>query len=93
MERALTKQILFWLSQQPRIWFLKTAGGLYQRRGVPDIIGCVKGKFFAIEVKSPGGELSNSQVVELNGINAAFGRASVVRSIEEAKEFIGRLRS
>lgn len=37
------------------LWF-KVHGGPYQKAGISDLLGCVAGRFVAIEVKLPGKE-------------------------------------
>lgn len=37
-------------------FYFKTHGGAYQKVGLPDIIGCHKGRMIGIEVKLPGKE-------------------------------------
>ena len=34
-------------------WFTKIVAFGYAKGGVPDILGCIRGKFVAIELKSP----------------------------------------
>ena len=45
------------------------------RRGVPDIIGCLNGKFFALELKTDVGDLDRLQREILVRIRAASGFA------------------
>lgn len=56
--------------------------------GFPDIAGVISGRFFAMEVKTAKGRLSDFQAAWLEKITAAKGRAAVVRSLAEAEEFI-----
>lgn len=59
-------------------------------RGVPagtaDIIGCYDGRFFALEVKAPGGKLTARQAAFLEEIREMGGIAAVVRSVDDAIE-------
>lgn len=69
-------------------WYFMPAMMGYGRKGIPDIIGCYKGKFFAIEVKAPG-KIANTtpwQEKELCAILASNGIAIVVDSLELLKE-------
>jgi hypothetical protein len=91
-ERALVKLILFWLQEQADVWCMKTLGGPLQRRGVPDIIGCVGGIFFGLEVKTDDGKVSVLQHLELNRIAKAKGYATVVRSVDDVKRHVADLR-
>lgn len=44
---------------------VKTHGDGYSRKGEPDVLGCYKGRSFAIEAKQPGEEPSAIQWVRL----------------------------
>lgn len=66
--------------------------------GIPDCIGCYKGRFFGVEVKAPGRRgqknrgCSALQVMQLNNIRAAGGLGMVVDGPEEVMEFIAVLK-
>lgn len=67
-------------------WCIKIHGSEYMPAGVPDIVGCYKGKFFAFETKLPE-KRSNTSVVQermMEKIRAAGGLAQVVCTIGEA---------
>lgn len=53
--------------------------------GVSDIIGIYKGKFFAVEVKTKTGRLSEHQKIFLNNVKTNGGIAIVARSIDDVK--------
>ena len=90
--------ILEWLSyQRDVLFFLVNNGGVYdpvkkiflkkhglgEMLGVADIIGCKQGRFFAIEVKSPKGVLSDHQKEFLLRVQASGGIAIVARSVSD----------
>jgi Holliday junction resolvase len=54
------------------------ATGGYGRSGVPDIVGCCDGKFFAIECKAGKGVTTALQDNELRKIKEAGGIALVI---------------
>lgn len=81
-ERDITGQIVDYLHVRGA-WLLKTRGGLGQRRGVPDIVCCIRGLFVAIEVKRPKGVVTAWQREELTKIDLADGVAFVARSLED----------
>ena len=58
------------------------------RAGVPDIIGCYKGRFIAIECKAGKGKTTALQDKELGAILTAGGFTFVARetNLEELKE-------
>lgn len=53
-EDRVTKATIKRLERLPNIFFFKVHGGAMQKRGIPDILGCWRGYFFAIEMKAPG---------------------------------------
>lgn len=71
-------------------FFYKTHGSPYQRAGIPDLIGCVKGRFIGIEVKLPGKEhtLTELQKHTIEQINQSGGIAFMSTSLEDAIETI-----
>ena len=58
-------------------YFMPATGG-YGRSGVPDIVGCLNGVFFAVECKANGGRPTALQLREIDRINVAGGFAIVV---------------
>ncbi len=62
--------------------------GKYYMPGVSDILGCHAGKFFAIEVKTRLGRLTEHQKTFLKEFADKGGHTCVVRSIEDLERFI-----
>lgn len=87
-ESRIVSQIVNWLEQQPHIWCFKVHGGAYQTKGIPDIVGCCRGQFFALEVKRPGGKTSKLQDYQMEQIVKAYGKTEVVISLVEVKKFV-----
>lgn len=60
-----------------------------QTIGLPDIVGCLDGQFYGLEVKRPGREstLTQRQAVILGRIRASGGRSGVITSVEHAFRF------
>lgn len=58
------------------------------KRGIPDIIICYKGKFIAFEVKAEKGKTSFMQEQQIQKIIDNGGEAYVVRSLEEVIEIL-----
>lgn len=56
--------------------------------GIPDILGCHKGRLFGIEVKSAKGVLSDGQKRWRDNILKAGGAWTCARSTEEAEQFL-----
>ena len=67
----------------------KNQSGKYQNAGIPDIIACINGKFFAFEVKRPFiGRVTEIQQNTIDRINAAGGHAYVVTYVEDVKDVL-----
>jgi len=88
LEKSICNQIIRFLKTLPDCWFMRTEGGPYGRKGVPDIVGCLYGKMFALEVKRIGGKATKLQLHELEKIRAAGGRTGIVHSVDEVKEVL-----
>jgi hypothetical protein len=71
------------------IWHYKAWGGPMSAKGIPDIVGCYNGRFFAIEVKAPKGSPSPDQSTFLDLIKKAGGIAFVAKSVEDVIEGLG----
>ena len=56
--------------------------------GLPDIIGCILGQFFAIELKSDVGAPTAIQMHTLSAIRAVGGKTLLTASLNDAKQFI-----
>lgn len=85
-EQILQRQIVKYL--QKRGWAVVTLQS--SKRGTPDILGCVDGKFIAIEVKAPGklNTLKPLQIFQLNAINDAGGIAFAADNLDTVKKYI-----
>jgi len=73
VKRTVTNQ----LKDLGAYYFFPATGG-YGRSGVPDIIGCLHGKFFGIECKAGKNKPTALQEKNLSDINTAGGFALVV---------------
>lgn len=60
------------------VYYFMPATGGYGRSGVPDIVGCCDGRFFAIECKAGKGVTTALQDNELRKIKEAGGIALVI---------------
>ena len=60
------------------VYYFMPATGGYGRSGVPDLVGCCDGKFFAIECKAGKGKTTALQDNELRKIKEAGGIALVI---------------
>jgi hypothetical protein len=83
--KARIKGFLLTLTQ---CWFFFPAAHGYGVNGIPDIVGCYKGVFFAIEVKAPGcmSKVTVLQKQQIDGINKAQGWALATDNVEAVRE-------
>ena len=90
-EATLVRKILKKLkSEYPTGAFYKIHTGPFQERGIPDIFGCLRGRFIAFEVKTPYNRkgATDYQKLQLSRISIAGGKATVITSVKEALEFL-----
>lgn len=78
-------------------YFFPVTGG-FGRSGVPDIVGCYRGRFIAIECKAGKNEPTELQKREINKINENSGVAVVINehtidSVTKLLDTIDSLRS
>ena len=90
-EKDIVAKILRYLKTIPNCFAWKEHGGMYGTAGIPDIIACVDGRFYAFEVKTPSGKLTKLQEISIQRIQKAKGKAFKVTSIEEVKQILERL--
>jgi Holliday junction resolvase len=89
-EAELTRDCIRRLNKLPGCFAVKVHGSPYQRKGLPDIVGCVHGQFFGIEMKLPGkeGRVTPLQAATLDTIRKAGGKYGVATSYQECLEII-----
>lgn len=75
----------------PGIYLRKIAQGAYSHGGIPDLLGCYNGMFFAIEVKTTDGKLSKLQDFEIQAIDNAKGLALVCYGLEDFPYIVERI--
>ena len=88
-EKDIVRQILRYLKTVPGCFAWKEHGGMYGTAGIPDIIACIGGRFFAFEVKTADGKPTKLQEATIRKILAAGGTALVVRSADEVRAAVG----
>lgn len=66
-----------------KVYHFMPATGGYGRSGVPDIVGCYKGFFFAIECKAGDKRPTALQEKELERIRDAGGQVFVINETNE----------
>lgn len=87
-EKEIVSKILRYLKTVPKCFAWKEHGGIYGTAGIPDIVACIDGKFYAFEVKTPVGKTTKLQEATIRKILACSGTASVVRSVDEVRAVI-----
>lgn len=97
-ERDIKKAIVTWLNLQFQTFaFVVTTTGVPDAKirggfrtnpnsGISDILGSKGGKFFAMEVKTLTGEVTEDQKKFLTSVNISGGYECIVRSLEDAQE-------
>ena len=85
LEEDSVAAIMRLLKRIPRCCAWKEHGGMYGSAGIPDVICCLDGRFFAFEVKTSKGRLTKLQEQTIHRIKVAGGHAYVVRSVEDVK--------
>jgi len=84
-ESKIQAKIIEYLRSQA-IYTIKVVAAT--QAGNPDIIGCYRGKFIAIEVKRPGKNLTPLQESKAEQIKKAGGHFAVAHSLDEAINFL-----
>jgi len=59
-----------------------------RQKGISDLIACKDGKFYAFEVKTPKGKLTEYQEAFLEAVKRCGGVAGVVTSIEDIEKLL-----
>lgn len=76
-EAKVKKKVVDVLKKNGAYYFFPATGG-YGRSGVPDIVGCYRGVFFAIECKAGANKPTALQEAEMRKIRQANGITLVV---------------
>lgn len=73
-EKNFENKVKAWLKDSGA-WFIKYwAGTPYTKEGIPDILACINGVFYGIEIKAPNGKPTVIQLVTLCKIREAGGK-------------------
>lgn len=73
-EQSIQKKIQEYVTKNGG-WITKVHQSGYTRKGIPDLIACIDGKFYAIETKTDMGKLSKHQEIEIQKVRSAGGIA------------------
>ena len=88
-ERKVKAKVTAQLDKLIGIYYFYPVTGGYGASGVPDIVGCLNGKFFAIECKAGNNQPTALQHKNINHIRHSGGIAVVVN--EENMNGIGEV--
>lgn len=85
-ESVLVNKIKKKLNTLDKSFFFKIHGGPMQMAGISDLIGIYKGRFIAIEVKTPDNKKGATVLQKwfINTVISCGGTAFVARSVDEA---------
>ena len=76
-EGKVKKKVAELLKKYDAYYFFP-AMGAFGRAGIPDIVGCYGGRFFAVECKAGKGKTTAIQEAEIKKIQSAKGYAFVI---------------
>ena len=76
-EKKVKDKVKAILTKRGAYFFMPATGG-YGRSGVPDIVGCYLGQFFAIECKAGNNKPTGLQLKELDRIHKEGGYIAIV---------------
>jgi hypothetical protein len=77
-EKKVKTAVVKILKEYPDVYYFYPVMGGYGASGIPDIVGCALGKFFAIECKAGKGKTTALQEKNIAQIKNALGRVMVV---------------
>lgn len=76
-EAKVKTKVVAQLKELGAYYFYPVTGG-FGSSGVPDIVGCYRGRFFGIECKAKGNKPTELQKMNLNKIESTGGIALVI---------------
>ena len=88
-EAQYATKLLAALRAMPETWVFKVHGGPYQQRGIPDILGCRRGRLFALELKRRNAEITPLQratllaVYDAGGLTRVYSTSVPVEVVQE----------
>lgn len=87
-ESTLARNALKYLNSLPRSLFFKYHGNPMARAGVSDLIGCLGGRFVAIELKIGNNKLTPIQQHFLTQMALAGAVAGVAYDLDDIKNIV-----
>ena len=86
-ESVIQRQIIKHLRSMGA-WVFNVHGSPFQQVGTPDLLVAYQGRFYAMEVKRPGGVLTPVQAKVIEEIKSSGSVAGRVESVEEAMKLL-----
>ena len=88
-ETRLKEKVLAMLKKEFRdAWVYKTSDRW--KSGIPDILVCKEGRFFAVELKVGNNKATRLQLYVLKQIKRAGGRVAVCRSVDQVRSLLNQ---
>ena len=89
-EKKVKNAVVKILKEYANLYYFYPVMGGYGASGIPDIVGCYCGRFFAIECKAGKGKTTALQEREIGRIQAAKGWAFVISelNVEHVEELL-----
>lgn len=94
LESDIVRKMMATLNRLPGVYCLRTHGSSFQLKGTPDVLGCARGRFFAIEAKRTSQDKATpAQVYVLDQFSRAGGTIFVTHDpqVKEVVEWIKSL--
>ena len=86
-EKRLKEKVLAMLRREfSDAWVYKTSDRW--KAGIPDVLICRKGRFFAAELKVGNNKATRLQLYVLEQIKRAGGRVAVCRSVDQVRKLL-----
>ena len=86
-ESNLKRKVLRMIKQEfPQFWFYKPND--HFTSGIPDVVGCGVGRFFAVELKFGAAKPTALQAHVIDNIRKAGGTVCVARTVQEVRNFL-----
>lgn len=86
VEAQIRRQIVAALREIGAVVWSQT--GAIGGAGRPDLVVCYRGRFIALEIKTPAGRPTPAQLAALDAVRRAGGTAAIVRSAAEAVDTV-----
>ena len=89
-EAAVTRSIRAYLATVEGWFGFKVHGAGMSSNGIPDLIGCYRGRFVGLEIKAGRRPATPLQLHRMCQIRESGGVAEVVRSVEDVDAVLSR---